>query len=81
MVQMVDGSPRCDVDGGRFSLEAPTNDKSVVAIRGIDLDVYDGGPHTGILGVEKDGTTPLLVCGEKGAWRPHVLSVRCVRRS
>ena len=81
MVQMVGGSPCCDVDGGRISLEAPTNDKSVVAIRGIDLDVYDGGPHTGILGVEKDGATPLLVCGERGAWRPYVLSVRCVRRS
>jgi hypothetical protein len=78
---MVGGSPCGDVDGGRISLEAPTNDKSVVATRGIDLDVYDGRPHTRILGVEKDGTTPLLVCGERDAWRPYVLSVRYVRRS
>jgi hypothetical protein len=53
MVQMVGGSTNCDVDRDRFSLELPTNHKSVVATYGIDLYVHDGGLHRRILGAVK----------------------------
>jgi hypothetical protein len=53
MVHVVGGSPSCDVDGGRLSLELPTNHECVVTTYGIDLDVYDGSLHRRILGAEK----------------------------
>jgi hypothetical protein len=53
MVHVVGGGPSCDVDGGRFALELPTNHECVVANSGVDLDVYDGSIHRGILGAEK----------------------------
>jgi hypothetical protein len=53
MVQVVDGSPNCDVDSDRSSLELPTNHESVVVSYGFDLDVYDGSLHTRMLEPEK----------------------------